>query len=500
LYGLAKFLEYIDSSTFLNILLIMNEEQKEEILALQSIFGEDVILFDDAENTGQLKIRLELGQDINVEVESDVAGAAVSVTSPTTTAPVRYLPDMTVCFEYNADYPRKRPPTFKLKCDWLFADKESVVRRHLLAIWEENAAGNVVLYQWHQALVHEMMDIIGATEIGTLYVESPAILKALMSHSETILSKAFAETTHTCTICFMELQGSDFEVLVPCRHSFCKECIAHHCTARLTDGQMDGLLCPEPECRAQIHPNVVQNLTDTKLFERYDRHLLNFAIRSMSSTSWCPRLSCQHPAQVKEEISLGECPACCFAFCTKCLLTYHGLSECAKSEEEKEKEKDSEQKQKSADLQEFEAIMMAQGSKMGQKLLNSNISYMFSSLDAQETNQLKQRYKDCEETKKRWDDLYGAPTMTYYFSNRSTYAFSQFIDSLTADESAQKSRSLGLMVVATNVKRCPKCYCPIEKDGGCHHMMCTFCQTHFCWNCLQEMAECTNTQCRGRNR
>ena len=34
-----------------------------------------------------------------------------------------------------------------------------------------------------------------------------------------------------------------------------------------------------------------------------------------------------------------------------------------------------------------------------------------------------------------------------------------------------------------NTKDCPKCYLPIEKNGGCNHMVCYHgsCKYHFCW-------------------
>ena len=36
-----------------------------------------------------------------------------------------------------------------------------------------------------------------------------------------------------------------------------------------------------------------------------------------------------------------------------------------------------------------------------------------------------------------------------------------------------------------DVKQCPTCDVPIEKIEGCHHMTCTRCQTHICWQCLK---------------
>ena len=42
---------------------------------------------------------------------------------------------------------------------------------------------------------------------------------------------------------------------------------------------------------------------------------------------------------------------------------------------------------------------------------------------------------------------------------------------------------------------CPKCGVGIEKNGGCMHMECTACHTHFCWHCK---AHCeTSAECYG---
>ncbi|ELU01971.1 hypothetical protein CAPTEDRAFT_216609 [Capitella teleta] len=38
-------------------------------------------------------------------------------------------------------------------------------------------------------------------------------------------------------------------------------------------------------------------------------------------------------------------------------------------------------------------------------------------------------------------------------------------------------------VVNVSVKRCPKCQYPIQKNGGCPHMICSMCQVSFCWLC-----------------
>ena len=36
-----------------------------------------------------------------------------------------------------------------------------------------------------------------------------------------------------------------------------------------------------------------------------------------------------------------------------------------------------------------------------------------------------------------------------------------------------------------NRKRCPKCRCGIEKNGGCNKIFCSMCKSHICWKCMK---------------
>lgn len=38
-----------------------------------------------------------------------------------------------------------------------------------------------------------------------------------------------------------------------------------------------------------------------------------------------------------------------------------------------------------------------------------------------------------------------------------------------------------------NIKRCPMCAVPIERDAGCAQMMCKRCKHVFCWYCLASL-------------
>lgn len=43
---------------------------------------------------------------------------------------------------------------------------------------------------------------------------------------------------------------------------------------------------------------------------------------------------------------------------------------------------------------------------------------------------------------------------------------------------------------SSDVKPCPGCQRPIEKNHGCRSMVCTNCQTKFCWNCSRYPCNC----------
>ncbi|CAL1543584.1 unnamed protein product [Lymnaea stagnalis] len=47
-----------------------------------------------------------------------------------------------------------------------------------------------------------------------------------------------------------------------------------------------------------------------------------------------------------------------------------------------------------------------------------------------------------------------------------------------------------------NLKPCPQCDYPIEKNEGCPHMVCTMCYFNFCWNCLKASSSHVVYSCR----
>ncbi|DBA01049.1 TPA: hypothetical protein N0F65_002659 [Lagenidium giganteum] len=54
-----------------------------------------------------------------------------------------------------------------------------------------------------------------------------------------------------------------------------------------------------------------------------------------------------------------------------------------------------------------------------------------------------------------------------------------------------KAEKLNRALISKIAKPCPGCNHPVEKSGGCNHMRCIACQTHFCWLCGAQVENTT---------
>ena len=129
----------------------MNEEQREEILALGAILPPDEFSFDEDTLQGELSIHPNLLEsDILVRVQSAEASARRPA-SPELR--IRFLPPVKIKFKLIKDYPEREPPEFWFECHWLTEEHKGFLKRRFSELWKE-AEGSVVLYLWHQDLAN----------------------------------------------------------------------------------------------------------------------------------------------------------------------------------------------------------------------------------------------------------------------------------------------------------------------------------------------------------
>lgn len=474
-----------------------SESFEEELFALESILGEDVLIRD-ANNPkeGRLLITLDLEQAVTLRLRMEEAGSLVGEEKI-----VNHLTPVGIKYEYTPLYPEEECLNFDIDCEWMEDEDREILKTILVKDWDDSR--DVILFKWYITIREYIAGDFLHMKSHTIHLEDQKQIDDLGKYSRDRETAAFASSLQTCLICFDDNLGSAFEVITECGHSFCRDCLATYCQTTLDSSQLAaGVACPDPECQAIVDNDIVQRLVKGESFEKYDRNLLNFALRSLSSSTWCPKVSCQHPAQIQEGTRMGICPNCSFVFCLNCEKDYHGENGPCKSTvvETETKEEENEVTVESNDSHYFKQFILKHGTVKAMRELEKTINILFAHIQHFQRDNFMVKYVSDEKTREYCNDFFGRPYCLFYIATlqySKQRAFQLFLEALAEEDKESKKmlNALGITGMCPGSKPCPKCFVPIQKNGGCHHMYCTMCGTHFCWNCLQMMMDCSNSGC-----
>lgn len=326
------------------------DEQAEELLALQEIFGNDCRVH--SEEPGEIAFSLEvevdfsLGEDrvlLRAEVpqeECDAAEHAASSTDvPAETsvqemleqrlkvgssqvlarpklersksgedvaraeASVRHLPPVTMTVGFPAEYPGSAAPDFHLTCEWLDSEQLAVLCAEMDTRAQE-ALGAPVVFTWAELLRSEAASLLGLTGTVTLAVSGQADDVRAMAGCEDPMSsllllleydrhqelELWAQQVHTCGICFSEKAGSQFVHMGGCDHPFCSECMTDMAKVHVSEGSIVELKCPLPDCRAEIGASMLEKVLDDASYERWLRlKTQQILTAELENVVFCPR-------------------------------------------------------------------------------------------------------------------------------------------------------------------------------------------------------------------
>lgn len=313
-------------------------------------------------------------------------------------------------------------------------------------MWEENANGTVVMFEWNTFLLEETKSFL---EIQSpLLVRDMAVMRNRLSQLDNKASafleeldgrafqdvasladlrrclieydkcerkRQFNRNLFDCNVCFTQKLGEKCTSFFPCSHVFCNSCMTDYFKIKICDGSVKALTCPFDKCESQATPSQVSELVDDDLYEKYEKYLLQSSLDCMSDVLYCPRTVCQSPVLVENGSVLGMCPKCSFAFCTLCKRSYHGVQPCPMDEEEFKKLRIQYEKASPADR-------LAMEKKYGRR----NLKYAVEDVISED-----------------W--------------------------------------------IKKNSKKCPNCKAVIEKIDGCNKMNCFRCNENFCWLCLKKL-------------
>ncbi|TRY78559.1 hypothetical protein TCAL_11691 [Tigriopus californicus] len=456
------------------------EAQNEEILVLQSIFTDQEFQWNDHKRKGLFWLEVSVPSDFSVFLSVHGAESLLKHS-------IDYLSPLTLEFVLPRDYPEISAPQFEVKCGWMSPDLSASVVEGLLEIWKRDQGP--ILFAWTTFLKE-----LGFSHLdgdNGMEVETQSILTGILAYDQDQKTKIFRDGIQTCQICFIDTCGWDFVTISGCQHAYCSDCLTHYCVGKIEDGAMSSIPCPFPDCTHSMETQVVKKLTPSSLYEAYDAKCLNLFLRTISGTTWCPRVNCQYLAEVLED-QCGQCPDCGFVFCLTCGKAFHGPSSiCEKDKEQAE----TVVTQQMSEPQSFQRILQKKGRMEVRRHLDRIVGTMFGYMSLAEQSQLVRIYLDADEEKKKtYDDFFGRPFITYFSLSKSgnfPIAYKGFLLAFQGDRNEEDLLEPYKLISAfANMSPCPVCFIPIEKTGGCHHMHCSICGAHFCWDCLNLMRNC----------
>lgn len=138
-----------------------------------------------------------------------------------------------------------------------------------------------------------------------------------------------------CGICFTDLpdegRGPPLRAFLPCgggAHVFCDDCLRRHVEGRLEEGDIQGVVCPDPTCRLPIAEEAVAAMCGPSARARFVQIAASQAVDRAAHMTWCPRPGCGRAVARSEGLTV-KC-SCGFSFCSSCQV--HGGHEPATCE------------------------------------------------------------------------------------------------------------------------------------------------------------------------
>ncbi|KAH0643688.1 hypothetical protein KY290_033274 [Solanum tuberosum] len=482
-------------------LRINDQAQEDELLALESIFGDNVFVLDrrNGLRSFQIHVHIEVPDELTVSVNLNSSGA---LGIPDDSSPefsyslkVEHLPPIVLTCLLPKSYPSHLAPLFTISVQWLNSANVSSLCSMLDSIWKEQL-GQEVLYQWVEwlhafSLSHLQFDreiklgFCAERHIGDRRAISGTVspevdIPSLKSYDEEQRHENFRRNIHQCCICFSEFPGMEF-VRLPCQHFFCWNCMKTYSDMHVKEGTITKLLCPEAKCGGMIPPGLLKRLLGEVEFERWESLMLQKTLESMKDVCYCPR--CETVC-IEDEDQHAQCAKCFFSFCTLCKEKRHVGVICMTPE------------MKLLILQERQSSSQLKDSQRQREkeMINDILSMREIHRSAKQCPSCKMAISRTEGCNKMVCDNCGA--YFCYRCNQAIDGYEHFRDGKCElfppeaiqmwEERINARQVIGQIqaqMLPNRAHPCPNCHQMNVKASNNNHIFCWACQNHYCYLC-----------------
>mmetsp|Transcript_10662 Transcript_10662/g.17919 ORF Transcript_10662/g.17919 Transcript_10662/m.17919 type:complete len:310 (-) Transcript_10662:395-1324(-) len=169
----------------------------------------------------------------------------------------------------------------------------------------------------------------GSVDLVRFQFDSMQITQMYVNQAQSAYRRQFDEEQHNCGVCTRDQLGQKFYFMSGCAHFFCRECVHDMVVAKIEEGNISQLTCPEASCRRPFNDMDIKNLgLGEALFKKYEKLSLDNAIAKMDDMGWCPLPSCAQISDVDKSANQGKCTFCDFVYCLDCKERVHPFKRC----------------------------------------------------------------------------------------------------------------------------------------------------------------------------
>ncbi|KAI3855058.1 hypothetical protein MKX03_018452 [Papaver bracteatum] len=479
-------------------LRVNDKLQEEEILAMEAIYGENIVVLDreDGLRSFQINIHIEVPDKLVMSTkigslcgEAEFAGVGSEAMAPIAYNPngffysfkVQYLPPIVLTCILPKAYPSHSAPFFTISVLWM---------DEIVYPWVDWLHNSSLSYLDFDNIIpldsFEKADNAGDRRAISESVSPDVDIPSILNYNDDKCNEKFCQNLHQCCICLSEYAGTKF-VRLPCKHFFCRNCMETYSTMHAKESV--AILCPQVKCRELVPPGLVKSLLGDEEFEHWESKLFHRTLDSMSDLVYFPR--CEM-ACLEDDDHLAHCPKCFFAFCGLCRDRFHVGVQCMTPEEKlkflqnrqhftqlmaKQKQKELDMINQLRSMEEIMRIskqcpncMMAISRTEGCNHMHcSNCEHDFCYKCGEEYDMGKYSCKNCvlfdEETVRRWEAQMRQRHSGLLRQER------KILNEVRAEDPANHPSS------------CPNCRQMNTKVENNNHIFCWSCEKHYCYLC-----------------